>query len=90
MNELILAGFSIFIYLSTVGFFWGIHRENCSARDNSMADKTFPVLSAKHLLSPANQAFQSFLQIYWRPLALFGVLFLGIFGFFIEHVCNYQ
>jgi len=89
MNELTLAFFSIFIYLSTVGFFWGVYRENRSAVYDSLAGKTIPVDSVERFLTPIRPAFPGFLNIYWRPLALFGILFLGIFGFFMEHVCDY-
>lgn len=93
MNELniaILAFFSIFIYLSTIGFFWGIFKENCLALNNPLVGKSFIVDSVDRHLYPANPDLMSFLQEYWKALIIFGLTYSGIFGFFIEHVCFYQ
>jgi hypothetical protein len=90
MNDLTLAISSVVIYLSTIGFFWGIYTENCTSANNSVAGKTISADSTKRPIFPASPAFLNFLQIYWRPLALFGIIFSGIFGFFMEHVCDYQ
>jgi len=90
MNELTLAISSVVIYLSTIGFFWGIYAENCSSANSSVVGKTVSADSTESPTFPVSPAFQNFLQIYWRPLALFGILFSGIFWFFLEHVCDYQ
>ncbi len=90
MNDLTLAISSGVIYLSTIGFFWGIYTENCAVAKNSVAGKTVSADSVERSIFPINPAFPDFLQIYWRPLVLFGILFSGIFGFFMEHVCDYQ
>ena len=89
INIAILAWFSVFIYLSTIGFFWGVFRENCSAINNSLMGKNFPVGSAGRRLQPVNPNVREFLQQHWKPLASFGLIYSGIFGFFIEHVCFY-
>jgi len=90
INIAILGGFSVFIYLSTIGFFWGVFKENCSALNNSLVGKNLPDDSVGRHLYPVNPDFRGFLQQHWKPLALFGLIYLGIFGFFIEHVCFYQ
>ena len=90
LNIAILGGFSVFIYLSTIGFFWGVFKENRSALNNSLAGKNFPGDSAKRRLPPVNPDVRGFLQQHWKPLALFGLIYSGIFGFFMEHVCFYQ
>lgn len=86
----LLGIFSIFIYLSTLGFFWGIYHENCSALNRLMTGKSLHDESVKFTHGPVNPDFRKFLHKYWRPFTLFGVLYSGIFGFFIEHVCHYN
>lgn len=90
MNDLTLAISSVVIYLSTIGFFWGIYTENCAVAKNYVTGKTVSADSVEQPIFPVSPAFQNFLQIYWRPLTLFGILFSGIFWFFLEHVCDYQ
>ena len=90
INIALLGGFSIFIYLSTIGFFWGVFQENCSALNNSLMGKNFLDDSVGHRLQPVNPDVREFLQQHWKPIALFGLIYSGIFGFFIEHVCFYQ
>jgi len=87
--DIFLGGFSIFIYLSTIGFFWGVFKENCSVPSNSLEGKNFPDESAGRPLHPVNPDVREFLQQHGKPLAIFGLIYLGIFGFFIEHVCFY-
>ena len=89
INIAILGWFSIFIYLSTIGFFWGVFRENCLALNNSLKDRNFPGGLAGRRLQPVNPNVREFLQQHWKPLALFGLIYSGIFGFFIEHLCSY-
>lgn len=90
MNELTLAISTVVVYLSTIGFFWGIYTENCFSANNPVGDKNVSADSVERTISPIDPAFPDFLKIYWRPIALFGILFSGIFGFFMEHVCDYQ
>ena len=90
INIAILGGFSIFIYLSTIGFFWGVFQENCSALNNSLKGKNFLDDSVGRRLQPVNPDVREFLQQHWKSLALFGLIYSGIFGFFLEHVCFYQ
>jgi hypothetical protein len=90
MNDLTLAIFSVAVYLSTIGFFWGVYTENCSSVGNSVTGKTVFTDSVGQPIFPVSPAFKNFLRIYWRPIALSGILFSGIFWFFMEHVWDYQ
>jgi hypothetical protein len=90
MNDLTLFISSVVIYLSTIGFFWGVYTENCSSANNSVVGKTVSADSVERSTFPVSPAFRDFLQVYWKPLAIFGIIFFGIFIFFMEHVCDYQ
>jgi hypothetical protein len=90
MNDLTLAISSVFIYLSTIGFFWGIYMENCSSANSTVTGNTISAVSVGESTFPVSPGFKNFLKIYWRPLAILGIIFSGIFVFFMEHVCDYQ
>lgn len=92
MNDpvfVILGVSSIVIYLSTIGFFWGVYHENCSALNRSVIGKNFDANPVEFTDDPVKPDFREFLQKHWKPLAIFGIIYSGMFGFFIEHVCHY-
>jgi hypothetical protein len=85
-NLLIL--FSILAYLSAMLFFWAIFKENCAVAKNIDTLHSHRTMAISHNL--VDPSFKSYLVTHGKSLAFSGLIFLGIFGFFITHVCNYQ
>ena len=85
----LLGLFCIFLYLSTLLFFWAIFKENCSACNNSSPDKNNPGKIFGHPFSPIGPNLRGFIHANWKPLILSGLMYLGAFGFFMTHTCSY-
>jgi len=86
----LLGLFTILAYLSTIIFFWAIFKENCSATNNPSTNIPPTIKATKTSLYPADPSFRNYLTCHWKSLAISGFMCLGIFGFFITHVCDYQ
>jgi len=83
----LLSLFSLLAYLSTIIFFWAIYKENCAANNFNTASGHSAIGAS---LYPSDPSFRNYLNLHWKSLAISGIVFLGIFGFFITHVCDYQ
>jgi hypothetical protein len=82
--------FTILAYLSTIIFFWAIFKENCAATNNPSIDISPTIKATETSQYPADPSFKNFFGMHGKSLAYSGIIFLGIFGFFITHVCDYQ
>lgn len=76
-NFILLAFISLFLYANTAFFFWAIFKENCSARNVGRSPY------------PTNPNFRNYLNLNWKQLVFSGLIYFGIFGFFMTHVCDY-
>jgi len=85
----LLALISLFLYVSTAIFFWAIFKENCSAYNKSLAGENIFERGVGRSPYPTNPNFRNYLTVNWKPLTLSGLIYFGIFGFFITHVCDY-
>lgn len=80
---------SLIIYLSTATFFWAVFKENCSAHNNSLLGENNTEKSFERAPYPRNPNVKEYLRANWKPLALSGLAYLGVFGFLITHSCDY-
>jgi hypothetical protein len=85
----LLALFSLFSYFGTVIFSWAIYRENCLASNNSSTRKNIVSQAIGNYLYPANPSLRNYIRTHLKSLTLFGLTYLGILGFFLNHVCYY-
>jgi hypothetical protein len=85
----LLGLFSLIIYMSTAIFFWAVFKENCSAYNNSFMGENNAEKAFGRSPYPLNPNFREYLRTNWKPLALSGLVTLGVFVFFITHSCDY-
>ncbi len=86
----LLGLFTILAYLSTIIFFWAIFKENCAATINLAINVPPSIKVTENSHYPTDPSFRNYLGVHWKTLAFSGLVFLGIFGFLITHVCDYQ
>jgi hypothetical protein len=85
----LLALISFFLYTGIAVFFWAIFKENCSAYNKSLVGENFTDKNMGRSPYPTTPNLRNFLTLNWKPLAFSGLIFFGVFVFFITHVCDY-